>query len=101
MSIDIDHLPVTNNRERGRYEVRLDDQLGRIDYILDEGLVTFTHAEVPPALQGQGIAQRMARTALEDARQEGLAVRSLCSFVSWYINQHPEYQPLLRKEGVA
>ena len=99
MNVDIDNLKITNNRDKGRYEVQLDGQLAWIDYILDEGLIAFTHAEVPPALQGRGIAQKMARTALEEARREGLAVRSSCSFVSWYIDQHPEYQPLLRKKG--
>ena len=101
MSADIDNLKITNNRDKGRYEAWLGDQLALIDYVLDDGLVTFTHAEVPPALQGRGIAQKMARTALEEARQEGLAVRSFCSFVSWYISQHPEYQPLLCKKGRA
>ena len=34
-------------------------------YTLSPGIATFTHTEVPYALQGQGIASRLIRGALE------------------------------------
>ena len=64
-------------------------------YNLTPGTMTFTHTEVPYALQGQGIASRLVRGALEAARAEGLKVVPRCSFVSAYIARHPEFGDLV------
>ncbi len=64
-------------------------------YIISQELFVFTHTEVPPAFEGRGIAAKMAGTALEYARAKGFRVRSYCSYVTRYIDRHPEYQDLL------
>ncbi len=57
--------------------------------------IIFLHTEVPPALGGHGIGNKLARTALEDAREHKLAVVPLCPFVASYIRHHTEYLSLL------
>ena len=54
-----------------------------------------SHTGVPFALEGRGIASRLARAALEYARAHELKVVPLCSFVAGYIQKHPEYKDLL------
>ena len=68
---------------------------GRSAYRLDGETITFTHTETPYRLQGQGIASRLVRGALEAARAEGLKVVPRCSFVSSYIARHPEFSDIL------
>jgi predicted GNAT family acetyltransferase len=54
-----------------------------------------THTEVAPELEGQGIAAELVRAALAHAREHGLKVRPLCSYVQAYTRRHPEVQSLL------
>lgn len=86
---------VRNNRAAHRFELELDGRLALIAYIERGDRITFTHTEVPPELEGQGIAGRMAKVALEYAREQQLRVVPLCPYVAGYIRRHPEYQPLV------
>jgi uncharacterized protein len=65
------------------------------DYHLIDNVMWLTHTEVPPALEGRGIAARLVQAALEHARAEGLRVKPACSYVRTYLKRHPEYQDLL------
>ena len=51
--------------------------------------------EVPPALQGQGLAAELLHAVLIWARAEGLRVRPTCSYIAAYMRRHPETQDLL------
>ena len=88
-------LEISNNAAKHRIETVVDNRLAKIDYYLGEGKIYYTHTYVPPELEGRGIASRMAKFALEYARQERLMVIPDCPFVSAYIKRHPEYQPLV------
>ena len=71
-----------------------DAALGRFSAQVD-GVMFRTHAEVAPELEGQGIASELVRAALAHAREHGLKVRPLCSYVQAYMRRHPEVQSLL------
>ena len=57
------------------------------------------HTEVPPALQGQGLAGELVQGALDWARAEGLRVRPTCSYVAAYMRRHAGTQDLLEQPG--
>jgi len=88
---------IRNNPEQQRIETEVDGHLAKIAYRLAENKIIFTHTEVPPELEGRGIASQMAKFALEYAKQAGLQVVPLCPFVYSYIQRHPEYQELVVK----
>ena len=52
--------------------------------------------EVPRALEGRGIASKMAKFVLDEAQAQQLSIVPLCPFVRGYIEKHPEYQPLVK-----
>ncbi len=64
------------------------------EYERGEGLVIATHTVTPPALRGWGLASRLVKAMLADARAQGLKVLPLCSFVAAYFERHPEEQDL-------
>ena len=87
---------VRNNLEKSRYEVEIDGQLARIEYRDAGGVRYYTHTEVPEALEGHGIASKMARAVLDEAREQGLSIVPHCPFMRGYIQRHPEYQSLVK-----
>ncbi|MBX3593519.1 GNAT family N-acetyltransferase [Sphingomonas sp.] len=86
---------VRDNRDRHRFEIEVEGHTAHADYTIDDGVITFTHTLVPPALEGRGIASRLIRHALGDARARGLKVVPQCPFVAAYIEKHPEWADLL------
>jgi uncharacterized protein len=88
-------IEVTDNRDHNRYEIKVGNDVAQIIYKLGEKSITFLHTEVPPALEGQGLASKLAKFALEDARARNLSVTPLCPFVASYIRRHPDYMSLL------
>jgi predicted GNAT family acetyltransferase len=88
---------VVDDRLRSRWEARVDGDLaGVAAYERSEGVITFTHTVVADAFEGQGIGSALARTALDDARAEGLAVVPRCPFIAGWIEHHPAYADLVR-----
>ena len=92
MAIDLEQLEVQNNEDRHRFETHVGEQVAYLEYMLAKEQIVYTHTEVPENLEGQGIASRLAQTALEYAQEKQLKVLPLCP----YIRRHPEYKPLLR-----
>lgn len=90
---DAEEFEVKHNVEAKRFEVQLGDQLALIDYDIAGNNMVFLHTEVPPAFEGQGIANKMAKVALDYAVQAGHKIQPFCPFVKRYVDKHPEYQP--------
>jgi hypothetical protein len=91
-----DSLPaVRHNAAARRFELTFDDALARVDYQLSGGVMRLHHTEVPPALEGRGIAAAMVKAALAHARAEGLRVEPACSYVRAYMKRHPDTHDLL------
>jgi predicted GNAT family acetyltransferase/glutaredoxin len=87
---------VVNVPEASRYELRDGDRMiGELAYRRRDGRIALIHAEVDEALEGRGYGSRLATTALDDARQEGLEVVPLCPFVARFIDRHPEYRDVV------
>ena len=96
MSFDPDNLNIRLNEEAKRFEVKLPDgQFAVIEYMKSPQRIIYTHTEVPEAYEGMGIASKMARAAMDYAREEGLKVQPLCPYVRSWVNRHPEYQDIL------
>jgi predicted GNAT family acetyltransferase len=85
--------------ERGRYVVTVDgDEAGELVYRMHEGRRVFVHTGVRDEYEGQGLASRLARRVLDDARAEGLKIVPQCPYVRGYLERHPEDQDLIDRE---
>ncbi len=86
---------VVDSPERHRYEfVRDGEVLGFAAYQRTDRLVVFTHTEVDPSLEGQGVGGKLVRSALDDVRAAGLRVLPICPFVQGWMARHSEYAEL-------
>jgi len=90
-------LLIENNTKTDRFETHVEGQVAFIAYsFFAEGII-FEHTEVPPSLEGRGIAGQLAKYALEYARENHLQVIARCPYVNAYIKRHPGYEELVRK----
>jgi predicted GNAT family acetyltransferase/glutaredoxin len=90
---------VVNDAGANRYELLLDGRrIGLLAYHRRKNRIALTHTEVNAACEGRGFGSRLAAAALDDAREQGLAVVPLCPFIAGYIERHPEYRDLVAPE---
>lgn len=86
---------VRDNEERRRFEIDLGDSVAIAEYNLPNGMIMFTHTEVPPEHEGKGIGSALIRAGLAAARERGLKVIPICPFFAAYMKKHEEVQDLL------
>jgi len=87
-------LNIVHRPDIGRFEATVDGLRCEADYQLNGDTMLMTHTGVPSELGGRGIAGELVKTALTWAREQGLRVRPLCSYVEAYMRRHPEWQDL-------
>lgn len=90
-------MEVTDNTTKHQFELVIDGRTALAAYRLKEGVITFTHTEVPEELGGRGIGSKLAQGALDQVRARGLKVVPLCPFIKAWIEKHPAYQELLAR----
>ena len=96
MDFDIANVRVIHNEEEKQFEVDLVKKKAFLEYAIKKDRIIFLHTEVPGEFSGQGIAGKMAREALEFAKEKGYSVSTICSYIAAYLQRHPEYQDLVR-----
>ena len=80
----INHDPAAH-----RFTAAVEDHLAVLDYTLDGGVMSIMHTNVPPAIQGRGIAAELMDAALSAARAGGWTVNPVCSYAVEYLHKHP------------
>ena len=89
---------IVHHPDASRYELTVDGEVGAYaDYELAGETIVFTHTVTLPQLRGRGLAAKIVRHALDDARAEDRTVVPQCWYVAQYIDQHPDYADLLTK----
>jgi predicted GNAT family acetyltransferase len=88
-------LEVVDNQSASRFEIHLGIDVAFVAYRATDSAIAYTHTEVPESLKGRGIAGRLAKHALDVAREESLLVVPLCPYVAAYIRQNPKYEDLV------
>lgn len=82
---------IRDNVEAHRYELPVGGEVAVVVYNLSGQNLMITETLVPVALEGQGIASRLARHVIGDARERGLLILPVCPFFSAYLQKHPEH----------
>ncbi len=86
---------VTHNAAAQRFELTVDGLLCEATYRLNDGVMWMNHTGVPPALEGRGLASQLVAAAVAHARQNGLKIKPVCSYVAVWLRRHPEAADLL------
>lgn len=92
-------ITIANQPARHRYEASIGGELaGFCEYNLLTDAIMFTHTEVLPAFEGQGVGSALARHVLDQARADGQHVIPVCQFIAGYIRKHRDYADLVRAD---
>lgn len=89
-----DSSVVVWNEASERFEISLDGKMAVADYQINNGRMLFTHTEVPIEFRGKGIAEKLVLAGFAYARERGLKIVPICSYVGTVLKRHPEYQDL-------
>ena len=95
MSDSPDECAVIHDPAAQQFRAGTGAETAVLQYESAPGQITFLHTDVPEALRGKGVGQRLARAGLEHAKAEGLRVVVVCPFVRSYVEKHPEYKALV------
>jgi uncharacterized protein len=94
MKVDLDTLKITHNPANHAFEIWIDAQLSKLDYMQDGKNFVITHVGVYPEHRGQGVAGKIVEAALQYAKENSLRVIPMCSYAAAYIRRNPQYQEL-------
>lgn len=92
MSLDPE---VRDDPDARRYLLEIDGQTAVVTYNLVAGGVMVTETLVPEALEGRGVASRLARHVLADIKGRGLVILPVCPFFAAYLQKHPEWADIV------
>jgi len=93
--VDPGEASIVDNLGTDRYEVLVGGEaVGFVEYRREPGRIDFLHTEISQGYEGRGLAGRLARSALDDARSRGVEVTVSCPFMTGYVQRHPEYADL-------
>ncbi|MFD2815954.1 DUF5996 family protein [Paracoccus aerius] len=83
---------------KGRYILEIAGNQGVMTYSrAGEAMIIIDHTEVPAALRGRKVGERLVRQAVDDAREAGIAIVPLCPFAKAQFDRHPEWHDVLRR----
>lgn len=82
---------IHDNPESHRYELPVGGEVAVVIYNLSGQNLMITETLVPVALEGRGIASRLAKHVIADARVRNLLILPVCPFFSAYLQKHPEH----------
>jgi uncharacterized protein len=93
---------VREDPDRSRFEIVVDGEVaGFTAYRVVDDRLVFTHTEIEPEHEGEGLAKQLVRQALDRVREQGRKVVAQCPFVAHFIEQHPAYADLVDRELAA
>lgn len=95
MNMDKESLIVTQNIEKNRFEIQIEEAFAIAEYMITGGKLALTHTEVPVAFEGNGIGGVLAKYAFQYAKDNDLKVLPLCPYMSAYVKRHPEVREVV------
>ena len=77
--------------DRHQYELPVEGDVAVVTYNLSAPNLMITETLVPERLEGRGIASRLAKHVIADAKARELLILPVCPFFSAYLQKHPEH----------
>lgn len=87
---------IIHQTDEQRYEALVGDEVvGAVDYTRHGKTLTIKRTTTVNGMRGQGLASRLTRHVINDARTHGLILRLDCPFSKEFVARHSEYADVL------
>lgn len=90
-------VQVQHDDKRSKFYADVEGNEAVIEYEKRGNTYDLLHTFVPPALRGKGVADDLARLALDQIRAEGGKIVASCPFIHGFVERHGEYKDLVAK----
>ena len=84
-----------NNKRSVAYDGDL--EVGECTYKEEDGLWIVNHTFVAESYRGQGLAQKLFKELIDQARKKNIKIIPLCSFAVKEFERSPSYADVLKK----
>ena len=92
--ITITHRETSNGGEY-RASTGGDEHAGELTWHQrEEGVRVADHTGVPTSMRGRGIAEKLVRALIDDARDQGFKIVPACSYVATQFQRNPEWRDM-------
>jgi len=88
-------LEIVKNERENQFEMVVDGHTAIIVYKEYPGKIALIHTEVPPVLEGKGVATAIIGKALNYIEQNNLKLIPICPVVVAYVKRHPEWKRIV------
>ncbi|HEX5266362.1 MAG TPA: GNAT family N-acetyltransferase [Acidimicrobiales bacterium] len=82
--------PATDDAAHSRLLIRQDGVEAELVYRRNGRRLVLIHTGVPEEIGGRGIAGRLVRAAVDQARAEGLTLVPVCPYATKWLQEHPD-----------
>ncbi len=92
-------ITLERNGRQGRYLLPLpDSQPAQLTFVeTGPDRITIDYSFVPPAYRGKGVALKLVKRAVEDARAKSYKITPLCGYVASEFRRHPQWADVLER----
>jgi predicted GNAT family acetyltransferase len=95
MKDEYKNLKLVKNETAHKFEMNVDGNTAIVEYKEFPGKIALIHTEVPPILEGKGVATAIIEKSLNYIEQNNLKLIPLCPMVVAYIKRHPEWKRIV------
>ena len=90
-------ITLERNGRQGRYLMPLPDgDPARLTFVeTGPDRIAIDYSFVPPPYRGRGVALKLIKRAVDDARAKGFKIMPLCGYVAAEFRHHPEWADVL------
>jgi len=95
MKEEYEPLILHKNETARQFEMLVEGHKAIIAYKEDHFTITLLHTEVPPELEGRGVATAIIEKTLNYIEKNHLRLIPLCPMIVAYIKRHPQWKMVL------
>lgn len=88
---------IKHDTKNQKFFLIVDGLESHLEYVQIKDTLNLVHTFVPSSLRGRGIAAKLVKAAIEYSREKAYKIIPSCSYVSTYLERHPEYADLVAK----
>ncbi len=95
MDIRYEANTLVNNTAAGRFEMEVEGATAFIKYKNMRDAVALLHTEVPPALEGRGVAAALVEKTFIYLEERNQKIVPLCPYVAAFLKRYPEWKRII------